>query len=111
MVWDCGDRLSGAVRGSGEVGASCRRLGPFGDVGVQAEAWIDAEMPRPGGGKNGRPEASAAFGGTTARARLRPRSIGVTNCRYPVWSDHDPSRVAVEHGTCDFAQRAVRVPA
>jgi hypothetical protein len=62
VVDDCCDSLSSAIRVSGQVGARCRRSGSFGHVDVQDEAPTDAEMPRPGVGKNGRSEVSVAFG-------------------------------------------------
>jgi hypothetical protein len=47
----------------------------------------------------------------SAHSGLRQRSMEVTSLRYPVWSDHDPLRVGVGHGTRDFARRASRARA
>jgi hypothetical protein len=52
-----------------------------------------------------------AFRSATADSRSHRRRIQAKELRHPPWPDHDPSRVAIEHGTGGFARHAWRDPA
>jgi hypothetical protein len=87
----------------GQAAGRRRGYGASSLDGVEDEGLIGAEMGKPGARNDGRAGALVAVCWTAAFGRhpLRARDL-----RRQPWPDHDPSRVAVEHGSGDFVRHA-----
>jgi hypothetical protein len=98
-------RFSGGRRLS-VVGYAVGRRGRYGASaldGVGDEALTGAETEKPADRNDGRAGALAAVRWT---AVLDRHPLRVRDLRRQSWSDHDPSRGAVEHGSGDFVRHA-----